>query len=139
MWFRECEKKLISLSYISIDNVEFYFNNLLNDHKNNCKQFQCLLPTFDGLFLTSTDNLHKKTFWNYNDRLLSYPPLTKNALEGYHGHFNNCIRSSNPNLAKFLAVLQKEEQRILIRINEVINMKTKKKLQKKYNIIIHLL
>lgn len=137
--FREFVKKLISLSYVPIKKVEKYVSSLIRQYTNSGIEYDNILHRFNYLFINNNSIIHMKKFWNCYDRLFCGLPLTTNALEGYHRHFNNCFKNPHPNLAKLLDILQKEEQRIKIKIHERITNKVKVKKNKKYEQIIHVL
>ncbi len=59
------------------------------------------------------DPLYDITFWNCHHRVLNSIIRTTNSLEGWHRSLNNSFDSSHPNLAIFIDVLSKEEQRFL--------------------------
>ena len=48
------------------------------------------------------------TLWNMYERTVQELPRTNNAIEGYHQHLQSAVLCHQPNIWRFLEVLQRE-------------------------------
>jgi hypothetical protein len=61
-------------------------------------------------------------FWSCNNRILKQIPTTTNSLEAWHRSINSKT-GVHPNILKFIIMLQKEELKMSIKIEQLKNGK----------------
>lgn len=82
--------------------------------------------------------LYCADFWSLHDNIVNLIPRSINSAEAFHRNLNKCCQTAHPNLAKFITILQREDECNRIKIIQdrkcfKINIK---RLEKNFNLKI---
>ncbi len=123
-WQRKILRRCFLLAFIPIDNVLMEFEKITFDANkfDRDERIVSFLIYFRKQFIAGEnqpDPAYPIKFWSCYERIQGSIPRTTNSLEGWHRQLNSSFNSAHPNLAVFLEVLCREEQRAFVKMTQI--------------------
>ncbi len=123
-WQRKTIRRCFQLAFIPCNLILREFEKILFDvnESNNDENILNFLLYFRRQFIGGDINQepsYEKIFWSCYQRVINSIPRTTNSLEGWHRQLNSSFNRSHLNLASFVNVLAREEQRIFVKLTQI--------------------
>ncbi len=125
-WQRGIIRKCFHLAFIPVSHVLMEFERICHEASTNVEDESLLnfLIYFRKNFVAGEERpepAFNVSFWSCYDRVISSVQRTTNTLEGWHRALNSSFNRSHPNLAAFVEVLRREEQRMYFNLTQIKN------------------
>lgn len=132
-------RHLLALAFVPLDDMEDAFEEVVNIYPPQAGR---LLDYFEDTYLGRPQRRGRRRgavflpqMWNQYDRVINNLPRTNNATEGWHRAFQCNVGSHHPTIWAFIAVLQREESKQRVSVQQAIAGQPPTKKRKRYEAV----